>query len=129
MNSKPNEDGRPDVSLLLDASSVTVYMTRTALEDLAAELIRISKADPKECYEVHVGMHFSRFDSNDNHMQPAVKFGDGLGKIISKMGNDRLNESIASGAIDADYSLSPFEVTIMHVSPEMVQEVAMWPDD
>ena len=53
-------------------------MTRAAIRDLAAKLYEISEADPRDCREVHIGMHFSNFDKNENHQQPRVWLGDGL---------------------------------------------------
>jgi len=113
----------------IDCTGLTVYMTRDALQKLAAELSRISEAPPQECYEVHVRSAFSEFDENDNYSSPALKSGNGLAALIEGMHAAVIKDAIQRGEKSADALPSPFELTFMHVSPEVVEKVAMQPDD
>jgi hypothetical protein len=55
------------MALHIDCTGLTVYMTREALQKLAAELSRISDAPPQECFEIHLRSAFSQFDENENY--------------------------------------------------------------
>lgn len=103
------------IAIRVDASGATVYMTRDAIGQLVEKLKVMSAADPKDCFEVHLGMHFALFDSNDVYTMPRVSHGDGLARILSDI--------LAEGAPpEADASPSPFEVTLMHVPQAAVDE-------
>jgi hypothetical protein len=107
------------ISIRVDASGATVYMTREAIETLVDKLKVIASADPRECFEVHLGMEFSGLDSKDNLVLPTVTYGDGLASVFA---------SILSRDMPEDASLWPFEVTVMHVEQEGVDEASRWAD-
>ncbi|MDX8503403.1 hypothetical protein RFM99_34165 [Mesorhizobium sp. VK4C] len=117
------------MALYIDCTGLTVYMTRDALRKLAAELSRISEAPPQECFEIHVRSAFSEFDENDNYSSPALKSGNGLAAMIEGMHAAVVQDAIQRGEEPADALPSPFELTFMHVSPEVVEKVATQPDD
>lgn len=74
-------DGTPrasSVSMLMEGLGAKVYMTRSALRELAAELLRISDANPKECFEVHLSSFFSHWDADGNLVMPRTRFANGL---------------------------------------------------
>jgi hypothetical protein len=116
------------MAMYIDCTGLTVYMTRDALRRLAAELSRISEAPPQEFFEIHVRSAFSHFDENDNYSSPALKSGDGLAAMIEGMHAAIVNDAIRRGEESADALPSPFELTFMHVSPEVVEKVATQPD-
>jgi hypothetical protein len=113
----------------VNASGVTVYMTRLAIKHLVAELNRVLDADPNEFFETHVGMLFSSFDADENYRSPHLSFEDGLGKITSDIRWAELRQEIEAGETDADVSPAPFEVTFMHVSREVVAKAANHSDE
>lgn len=115
------ETGPGSITMILGAHELKLYMTRAALEELSAKLLVISKAPPDECYEVHVGMHFSRFDERDNFIAPSIRFDDDLRPVIEAIRRKDLADLRQD---HPDAVLSPFELTIMHVSPEAVAEEA-----
>ncbi|TPI22010.1 hypothetical protein [Mesorhizobium sp. B4-1-1] len=117
------------MALYIDCTGLTVYMTRDALQKLAAELSRISEAPPQEFFEIHVRSAFSHFDENDNHSSPAFKSRNGLAALIEAMHAAVIKDAIQRGEESADALPSPFELTFMHVSPEVVEKVATQPDD
>lgn len=117
------------VAVRLDADSVTVYMTRAAIERLAHKLMAMARSDPRECHEVHIGLDFSEFDADDQRHAPHVSFGDGLGPILDGIRQAGLQADIAAGEVEPDVSLAPFEVTLMHVSQEAVDEESQRPDE
>ena len=118
-----------EISIHVNLSGVTIYMTRRALEKLSADLKRVLEADPSEFYETHVGSLFSSFESDGTHRTPHISFADGMGKVISEMREANLKESIEAGEADVDMTPAPFEITLMHVSPEVVAEAAMLLDE
>ena len=70
------------ISMLLDWSGAKVYMTRAALRELATDLLRISEADPKECFEVHLSHFFSEWSENDGLLRPTSRFTNGLAPVF-----------------------------------------------
>jgi hypothetical protein len=111
---------RPDKGELLTTHvspfGATIYMNKPALHKLIAELQMISEADPKECFEVHVGSLFSYFLDDDTLETPPVIYHDGLQELLNEKANSALAEEIVAGSVPENTSVSPFEVTIMHVS-------------
>lgn len=120
----------PDtMTLLLDYTGLKLYMTREALQQLAAKLIRISEAPPEECYEVHVRSAFSEFDANDNLAEPPLKASGELRAILDKLHKEAVDQAIQEGEAPEGSQPVPFELTFMHISPEAVREAAAWSDD
>ena len=117
------------MALHIDCTSLTVYMTREALQKLAAELSRISDAPPQECFEIHLRSAFSQFDENENHASPAFKSSDGLAALLEGMHAAAVRDAIQRGEAPPDALPSPFELTFMHVGAEAVKQVAMQPDN
>lgn len=113
----------------MSAGGVTVYMTRLAMKQLVADLNRVLAADPTDFYETHVGMLFSSFDADETHRTPHLSFENGLGPIISGIRSAELRQEIKTGAVDADVTPAPFEITFMHVSREIVAAAAARPDE
>ncbi|MEQ1942567.1 hypothetical protein ABMA32_09130 [Mesorhizobium sp. VNQ89] len=122
-------DGTPrskSVAMLTDWSGAKVYMTRPALRELAAELLRISEADPKECFEVHLSILFSHFGANNEYLAPRARFANGLGPVFERIQRKVWLDEPDSGKWNAG---SGFDVTIMHIPPEMVGEEVGRPDE
>ena len=117
------------MALHIDCTGLTVYMTREALQKLAAELSRISEAPPQECFEIHVRSAFSQFDENDDYASPTLKSSDGLAAVIEGMHAAAVKDAIQQGKAPPDALPSPFELTFMHVGAEAVKQVAMQPDN
>lgn len=118
-----------ELAIRVGVDGVTVYMTREAMQRLVSDLNRVLEADPSEFYETHVGMLFSSFAADGTYRTPHVSFEDGLGAIISEKREAHLRASIEAGEADADMTPAPFEVTLMHVSREVVEKAAALPDE
>ena len=116
----------PREVIRLDANSATVYMTREAIGVLVEELTRMASADPQECFEVHLGSLFSTWEG-DTLRAPRVAFSDGLGALLGR--EEALKSQIAAGEVEPHAQLTPFEVTLMHVSEAAVLEETERPDD
>ena len=123
------EPATDEIAIRVNASGVTVYMTRLAMKQLVADLNRILEADPAELYETHVGMLFSSFDADQNHRTPHVSFEDGLGQVISGIGWAKLRQELEAGEMVADAVPAPFEITFMHASREVVADAAAHSDE
>jgi len=123
------DNATDEIAIRVSASGVTVYMTRLAMKQLVADLNRVLEADPAEFFETHVGMLFSSFDADENYRTPHLSFEDGMGQITSDIRWTELRQEIAAGEMDADVTLAPFEITFMHVSREVVAEVAAHSDE
>lgn len=104
-------------------SGATVYMTKAAIAELVTELHRVAAAEPEECYEVHLGMFFSRFDKDDLLHEPPVLFSDGLGPVVQAMREAELRKDIVSGEVEEDATITPFEITLMHVPAKIIQQM------
>lgn len=116
----------PQVAIRIDTNSATVYMTREAIGLLVEELTRIASADPKECFEVHLGSFFSTWEG-DMLRSPRVAFSDGLRELLGR--EEALRRQMAAGEVEPDAQLTPFELTLMHVSEAAVVEETERPDD
>lgn len=123
------EPATDEIAIRVNASGVTLYMTRLAMKQLVADLSRVLEADPAEFFETHVGMLFSSFDAEGTHRTPHVSFEDGLGRITSAIRWAELSKEIEAGEMDADVTPAPFEITFMHVSREVVAEAAAHSDE
>lgn len=111
------------VAMLFDGRGATAYMTRAAIRDLAARLYEISDADPKDCFEVHFGLHFSNFDENEDHHSPSVRLDDELWETVDHLAREDHQRAVAAGDPDAIlWHPGSLEMTIMHVSPEAVRK-------
>ncbi len=128
MAARIQDEYRPDKGELLtthvSAFGATVYMNKPALQKLIVELQRVSEADPKDCHEVHIGRLFSYFLDNDSLETPPVVYHDGLQEILAGKTERALTEEVTSGWLPGDSSVSPFEVTIMHVSDDSLMKDA-----
>jgi hypothetical protein len=110
------------IAIHVNASEAKIYMNRAALKKLAEQLVVISQSDPKECHELHFGMFFSAHSEGDDLLLPEVRYSDGLADIFSKINIARHQELLASGEIPEESEISQFEITIMHVSNEAIEE-------
>jgi hypothetical protein len=119
-----NRENNHRLATHVSTAGATLYMNRSAIKKLICELERISDADPKECYEVHFGMFFSYFNTDEELIEPSVKFSDGLSDVFKTIVSESLNAKIKERLIDADATPPQFEVTIMHVSDKAVEEEA-----
>jgi hypothetical protein len=108
----------------VSAFGATVYMNKAALQKLIVELQRISDADPEECYEVHIGRLFSYFLDNDSLETPPVVYHDGLQEILAGKAESAMAKEVAASWLPGDASVTPFEVSIMHVSDDSLRKDA-----
>ena len=126
MAARIQDEFRSDKGELLtthvSAFGATVYMNKPALQKLIAELQRISDADPNECYEVHIGRLFSYFLDNDSLETPPVVYHDDLQEILADIAKGVLADEIKSGSLPSGAIVTPFEVTIMHVSDDSLMK-------
>lgn len=127
MIDKINDDGSvatktESIAIHVSASGATAYMNRAALKKLVERLTVISDADPRECYEIHLCMFFSYFNVSEELVWPNVRYSDGLADVFSKITDESLRTLINDGELPADAEVSPFELTIMHVWDEAIQE-------
>lgn len=104
---------KSQIAIRVDAAGATAYMTRDAILKLIDKLALVAAADPSECFEVHLGMEFSLYDDNDNLVLPTVVYGDGLKPA-----------KFDAPADAPDASPLPFEVTLMHVGQDTVEELS-----
>jgi hypothetical protein len=118
-----------EVAIRVNASGVTVYMTRLAIKQLVADLNRVLEADPAEFFETHLGMLFSSFAADGTYRTPHLSFEVDLGQITSDIRWAALKREIEAGELDADVTPAPFEITFMHVSREAVAEAAAHSDE
>ena len=119
--------GPHSLALRLDVMGITAYMTKDAIIELAAELLRISDADPNKFHDVHVAMHFGGWSADDEYVAPSFGHHDGLGRVITDLRNkllkDGLSERDIEQGISPDMAYRPFDITIMHVTPEVIEKV------
>jgi hypothetical protein len=117
-------NGNASLSTHVSSYGATVYLNRDALKLLIDELQRISDAEPKECYEIHVSRYFSYFDERELFVVPPVKYAAGLEEIFEAI-FDKDVESERDLRTPAErVARTPFEVTIMHVSDEALERDA-----
>lgn len=120
----------PDsITMYLDYTGLTVYMTRDALREFAERLLTISEAPPEECFEIHVRSAFSEFDAEENYVRPPLKSSGGVKALLEDMHEEAVRDAIEQGEEPPYVQPSPFELTFMHVSAEAVRDAAAWPDD
>ncbi|MEI9421872.1 hypothetical protein O7A70_11890 [Mesorhizobium sp. Cs1299R1N1] len=121
--------GPHSLALRLDVMGVTAYMTKAAIEELIKELVRISASDPEELHDVHVAMHFGGWTPSGEYIAPSFGHHHGLGTILTKLRNEQLKDGMTKAEIDRDITpdeaYRAFDITIMHVSPEVVQRVTI----
>jgi hypothetical protein len=108
----------------MEWSGAKVYMTRAALRELAAELLRISEADSKECFEVHLSSFFSHWEPDDRQCNPRTRFASGLAPAFDKAQREFWADNIESGEMESTDAATAFDVTIIHIDPEAVAEEA-----
>lgn len=121
--------GPHSLALRLDVMGITAYMTKPAIEELISQLKRISEAAPEELYDVHIAMHFGGWSGEGDYIPPSFGHHDGLGPVVKKLRNE--NNQLKAGmsqqeieiGITPDEAYRPFDITIMHVTPEVVQKV------
>ena len=117
------------MTMYLDHTGLTVYMTREALRGLAERLLAISDAPAEECFEIHVRSAFSEFDAEENHVRPPLRSSGGLKALLEDMHEEALRAAIEQGEEPPYVQPSPFELTFMHVTAENVRDAATWPDN
>lgn len=125
-------DGVPraeSISMLMEWSGAKAYMTRAALRELAAELLRISEADPKDCFEVHLSSFFSHWKADDELSSPRARFANGLEPAFDRAQREFWAKEIASGEMEFESAPAQFDITIIHVAAEAVSEESSRPDE
>ncbi len=123
---KGKSAGPHSLALRLDVMGITAYMTKEAIVELAGELLRISAADPNQFYDIHVAMHFGGWNADGDYVAPSFGHHDGLLPIMSELRNrilkDETTDRDLEQGITPDMAYRPFDITIMHVTPEVVQK-------
>lgn len=117
----PNAE--PEIATRIDQDGATVYLTREAVVELVEQLKRLADAEPEACCELHLGMHFSRW-TGGQHKRPAVVFADEVPSRFEASRQLRFRQDVSRGDIDHDTMLEPFEITLMHVSREVVSTIS-----
>ena len=74
--------GPGSIAIRTDVLGMTTHMTKDAIDELAHRLLIISKAYPKDCYEVHLGMSFNQFDASDELIWPSMTFDTALDRSL-----------------------------------------------
>ena len=117
--------------MLLEWSGAKVYMTRAALRELAAELLRISDADPKECFEVHLSHFFSEWPEDGELSGPTTRFTNGLAPVFDRVQREFLTRELEeTGDMIEFWEGEPgFDVTIMHIPAESIREESERPNE
>lgn len=126
-NGKPGNPGPRSLALRADALGITAYMTRPAIEELIRQLRIICDTDPGELRDVHVAMHFSGWDEEGNYVPPSFGHHDGLGPILRNVRNgtfaDEVTDRDRAQGVTPDMMYRAFDITIMHVSADIVEKV------
>lgn len=106
-------------------------MTRAALRELATDLLRISEADPKECFEVHLSHFFSERSENDELLWPTSRFTNGLAPVFDRVQREFWAKDAEETGDTVDFGEGPpsFDVTIMHIPAEWIREESERPNE
>ena len=102
---------------MVDAGEVKLYANRQALLRLARKLDAMAAAVPEDCFEIHVSSEFYQAnDRFDRTIEPRMN------AFMLSMRQAELERLKLAGELDLDAALAPFELTIVHISDEAIEE-------